>query len=145
MIVVFTGPSSLNSEQEYEVVGKLGRMGAKASIRDVWRSGCAYGVDTVAAAQASLIDLVDLELYVPNAPCNGALIEGLQDDPNVKVVLCDPGRDPYRIRNEAMIKGPPVASKLVAFLKSDKFYRSGEWMTVNIAKGLNVPVEINVI
>jgi hypothetical protein len=44
-----------------------------------------------------------------------------------------------------MVCGPPEADLLVAFLKRSTFYRSGEWMTVNIAKRLGVPVDMNII
>jgi hypothetical protein len=34
-----------------------------------------------------------------------------------------------------------LADELIAFLRSPTFYRSGEWMTTNIAKKLNIPIQ----
>ena len=52
MIVTFTGPSALTREQELAVVE---RMEYLAADLDTWRSGCAYGVDTIAARHAILL------------------------------------------------------------------------------------------
>lgn len=146
MIAVFTGPSSLSRTQELFVVKTMEAL--EPSEMDTWRSGCAFGVDTIAAHQAVLAGILNVELYVPAAPHNDKLVEELSG--RVKIIQCSRNRsvtnynsaDSYRVRNEMMTNG---ASKLVAFVKSSVFYRSGEWMTINIAKRLSVPVELNVI
>jgi hypothetical protein len=112
---------------------------------DTWRSGCAYGLDTIAARQAILSGVSNVELYVPHARYNNHLVTELAN--RAKVIVCQTSPEPYRTRNEWMLEGKGMgvaykrADKLVAFLKSDNFYRSGEWMTVNIANRLGVPVE----
>ena len=142
MIVAFTGPSHLNREQELSVVARMESLAYEHSDGlDTWRSGCAYGVDTIAARQAILSGILGVELFVPAAPHNDKLVEELAD--RARIVRLPSGQaDPYRRRNEAMILS---ASLLVAFLKRPTFYRSGEWMTVNIAHKFGVQVEINLI
>jgi hypothetical protein len=142
MIAAFTGPSKLTREQELTVVKELDIVSDKY---DVWRSGCAFGVDTIVAHQADL-DGRKIELYVPAAGHNEALIDELEHER--QIIECPAGLNPYRVRNETMVGGwtrgtllhYPKADLLVAFLKSATFYRSGEWMTVNIAKRLGVPI-----
>jgi hypothetical protein len=149
MILTFTGPSELSRSQELAVVRYMEKLSADpmASDRDVWRSGCAFGVDTIAARQAIVIGVLGVELYVPAAPHNEKLVKEL-DGRASRIYRCGNGKEPYRRRNEIMTKGSLGVDKadlLVAFLKSDTFYRSGEWMTVNIAKRVGVPVEMIII
>lgn len=146
MIVAFTGPSSLTREQELVVTRYMNKL-ALDGERDTWRSGAAYGVDTVAARHAVLpnIGVLVVELYVPAAPHNDELVKELTGI--ATIIRCPVRAEPYRIRNKMMIDGlrKTRADVLVAFVKSDKFYRSGEWMTVNIAKAYGVQVDLNVI
>lgn len=137
MIVAFTGPSRLTSRQIANAEGEI----QKLVVRDITtvRSGCAYGVDTLAANWADLYGF-DLELYVPAANHNDDLVKELAE--RSKVIVCDSGPEPYRIRNNMMVKG---ADQLIAFVKRSTFYRSGEWMTINIARKFKVPVEIKEI
>jgi hypothetical protein len=132
MITAFTGPSLLTGYQ-------------KTAVRDIlegldninlWRSGCAHGVDTLVAQFADAVS-IDFELYVPRDWHNERLVNKLKD--RAKLVSY---YESYRTRNEMMVAGSDL---LVAFLKSEKFYRSGEWMTVNIAKKLGVKVETHII
>lgn len=132
MIVAFTGPTKLSREQELVVVRELDVVSDEYGR---WRSGCAHGVDSVAARQADL-DNRALELFVPNGPHNEELVEQLKH--YARIIHCD---GDYRTRNTKMIYDPPRADLLIAVLKSDKFYRSGEWMTVNIAKRAGVPIQ----
>lgn len=50
--------------------------------------------------------------------------------------------DGYRKRNEALVRG---STYLHAFLFSPTFYRSGEWMTVNIAAKMGIPTKFYII
>lgn len=143
MIKAFTGPteSDLTFDQRLWIVERMAKFRPTA---DVWRSGCASGVDSIAAFLAAACDL-ELELYVPEAWHNKTMVGQLKRSPLVKVVKC-PGRPSkplaYRVRNEMMVMG---ADMLHAFITDDTFYRSGEWMTINIAKKFNVPVRQEVI
>jgi len=143
MIVAFTGPSYLYREQELAVVARMEELDYQERNGGefvTWRSGCAYGVDTIAARQAILSDVLSIEMYVPAAIHNHDLVEELGE--RVRVIRLPVTSEPYRKRNEAMVTG---ADLLVAFVKSRSFYRSGEWMTVNIARKLGVEVDLNVI
>lgn len=97
-------------------------------------------MDTVVAHQAILSGILVVELFVPSAGHNAKLVEELA--PRAKVIRCPKGREPYRVRNTMMVTG---ADKLVAFVKQPTFYRSGEWMTVNIARRLGIEVDLYVI
>jgi hypothetical protein len=136
--VAFTGPSVLTFEQEVECAAYL-VVDVVMHANDVWRSGCAKGVDSIVANQAVVLDL-DLELYIPFAEHNDTLVRRLA--PQARVIRCPRGPEPYRIRNVRMVRG---ADLLVAFVRSENFYRSGEWMTINIAKKQNVPVKMYVL
>jgi hypothetical protein len=140
MKIAFTGPSDLGREQELLVVR---RMEALAADLDTWRSGCAKGVDTIAAYQGILSGVLNVELYVPAAPHNTKLVEELE--PRARIIHC-PERaklsDAYRARNEMMCLH---ADLLVGFVKSPAFYRSGEWMTINIARKFGVETDVHVI
>jgi predicted Rossmann fold nucleotide-binding protein DprA/Smf involved in DNA uptake len=134
--LAFTGPSSLFPRQVEAVTARLEKI---VEPYDPWRSGCAYGVDTLAAYHALTAESLGIELYVPAAPHNEELVSEL--DGIARIIHCG-GKDPYRRRNERMVKG---ADLLIAFVKGEKFYRSGEWMTVNIARKMGVEVDLNVI
>jgi hypothetical protein len=138
MIFAFTGPSSLTRNQELDVAEHMDNLATEGHI---WRSGCAYGVDTMAAHQGYGMG-ARVELYIPSAEHNVELVNELTN--KAQMIRCPVGgtKGPYRIRNEMLVQG---ATKLFAYLKSDSFYRSGEWMTVNIARQLGVPVEVTVI
>jgi predicted Rossmann fold nucleotide-binding protein DprA/Smf involved in DNA uptake len=142
MIVAFTGPSELTRQQEFPVVERLEQQDyqERNATLDTWRSGCAHGVDTIAARQAIMGDVLIVELYVPAAPHNADLVEELA--PRATIIRCPSGNEPYRIRNNLMVEG---ADLLIAFVRSEHFYRSGEWMTINIARKLGVPVDVTVI
>jgi len=135
----FTGPSLLSPLQKYEVASRILQSPVKA---ERWISGCAYGVDSIVAYLAMAVD-VELTLMVPFARHNGTLLRELAQ--NAHVVRCAKGRttaDSYRIRNRDMVLD---ADHLHAFVKQPSFYRSGEWMTINIAREMRIPVLIEVI
>lgn len=141
--LAFTGPSLLTPAQsdfvDHELAairrGHIGR-------RTIWRSGGAHGVDTRVVLGSGMTE--DLQLIVPEGkPFNGDLVSNYVADHVVRV----PGD--YRDRNERLVRG---ATRLHAFVKpvlaadgSPRFYRSGEWMTVNIARFLGVPVTFHVL
>ena len=97
-------------------------------------SGGALGIDT-AVAEAAVNCGLNLELVVPfDKLWNDDILEWAEEYETIKV----PGE--YRERNIRMVNR---CDFLVAFLLKgpNEFYRSGEWMTVNIAKKRNVEVE----
>jgi hypothetical protein len=127
MIQAFTGPSKLTVPQA---------LFAEQTIRSLpeatRRSGGAYGLDTIVARVTSPDDLV---LVGPQGEWfNRDLLS------TAKFVRWVDGG--YRKRNEALVQGADV---LHAFLKEPTFYRSGEWMTVNIAKRAGVPVVVHLL
>lgn len=169
MIRAFTGPTDTTDVQrhfvEYEVSGL-------APVTEV-RTGAARGVDTV-AAEASRIALPDARhvLYVPAAPRNRELERsGLYTV--VWCPKGEPLSASYRIRNSWMLLGHRVgdhqaevyrgllrlqypgsrvegpvripADELVAFVKRPTFYRSGTWMTINIARRAGIRVDMRVL
>jgi hypothetical protein len=138
VIRAFTGPSLLTREQRSWVARRI----LVEPVADVWRSGAAYGVDSIAARLALAVE-ADLELYVPFAPHNGTLVMNLAPQAT-KVVRCtkmSTNAACYRHRNTLMVKG---SDHLLAFVKkpADEYYRSGEWMTIGIARRLGIPVEV---
>ena len=148
-VYAFTGPSRLSRDQSIFVIEDLLTLPEPRIVR----TGAAPGLDTEVAKHA--IDYWPHalhELYVPDADHNEDIVKfflGLPKKTKTRIVWMRPGASPasaYRQRNEAMINGSdgwvhtgPRATMLHAYLRSLKFYRSGEWMTVNIAKGLRVP------
>jgi hypothetical protein len=124
----FTGPSKLTLEQEAFVRGIVRDLGVAGEDR----SGAAYGVDTVAALNTQARKLA---LVVPvGRVYNEALVVMRRRAPGVIVERVNGG---YRIRNEALVA---PARELHAFVRSPEFYRSGEWMTINIAERRGVKV-----
>jgi hypothetical protein len=110
---------------------------------DVWRSGAAHGVDTVVAYLAVALG-AELQLFMPAAKHNEVLVDSLITRPGVLVIRCaklSTAAATYRRRNEVMVKG---SDHLLAFVLKGKaeFYRSGEWMTINIARQQGIPVTV---
>lgn len=94
-------------------------------------SGGAYGIDTIIAEEAHDLGRFDLILVVPRGkPWNRRLRKIAH-----RVIVADGG---YRKRNKRLVG---EADRLIACLLHDTFYRSGEWMTVNIALRAGVPIE----
>lgn len=139
MIRAFTGPSLLSEKQKLWVAERI----QATRTADTWRSGAAYGVDTVAALVAVSV-AADLELYIPAAPHNAALVSQLAPLA-AKVVRCplqSTNAACYRQRNTMMVRG---SDQLLAFVWSPDYYRSGEWMAIGIARRLRVPVGLVVL
>lgn len=132
--LAFTGPSHLS---------RLEEAWCRASLRDLrrheglvtWRSGGAYGLDTLVVEESGVNQDIKL-IYPADQHFNRALLEEWDFTEAIAV----PGS--YRDRNEVLVRG---AFALHAYLRSATFYRSGEWMTVNIARRLHVPTEFHVI
>jgi hypothetical protein len=141
MIRSYTGPSSLTFQQKRQVALDILRRPIKGG--DVWRSGCAYGVDSIVAYLTCVVD-VELELFIPAAGHNYTMVEELRPGA-LQTIYAPQRRNPaesYRIRNQMMVRD---SGELMAFVFDEQFYRSGEWMTINIAKKLGVPYWIRVI
>ena len=143
MIRAFTGPSKITASESRWVAEWV----AALPPADEIRTGCANGVDTVAAViSARTLPDADHVLYIPDGPFNKDVVakvrQNLSTNNVLEEIICpgalNGGRaHSYRIRNEMMVKG---ADELVAFVRSVHFYRSGEWMTINIAERLGVRV-----
>jgi hypothetical protein len=105
--ISFTGPSMLTPDQER--LSRVYLRGVREAFPGMlWRSGGAFGFDTLVVEEAE-----ECRLVVPK----------------------------YRLWNRALRHHTALvdgSAFLVAGLKSPRFYRSGEWMTVNIAKRLGV-------
>lgn len=146
MIITFTGPSHyFTMEQELAIKRRLDELSTEL---DIWRSGCAFGLDTMAARHASKGGALVLELYIPAAPHNVELVDELRG--HARIIRCNKVKNPYRRRNEMMTRGDQKlnivpANKLIAFVKSPLYYRSGEWMTINIARKAGIEIDLNVI
>jgi predicted Rossmann fold nucleotide-binding protein DprA/Smf involved in DNA uptake len=139
VIRAFTGPSSLTHEQTVWVARRI----LVEPVADTWRSGAAYGIDSVAAYLAVAMG-AELELFVPAAKHNEELVDTLITRNGVLVIRCGSKHsqsETYRRRNKLMVKG---SDHLLAFVKFEKteWYRSGEWMTINIARKLGIPVKV---
>jgi hypothetical protein len=136
IIRAFTGPTVLTENQvEFIEAAILDLDGYPDEVR----TGCAYGVDTIAAnVQWFEFPHARHKFYVPAAGYNERLVEWFEPHGNTEIIRC-PSRESqtnaYRRRNEMMVHG---ATELIAFIHQPKFYRSGEWMTINIAKKANV-------
>ena len=133
----FTGPSTLTEDQKRFVQDQV----AELPHVDEVRTGGAHGVDTEAALVSVrwLQDATRHVLYLPNADFNERVL-ALGFLPNVAIVRVPGGPErsaAYRARNRAMVDG---ATELVAFVREPEFYRSGEWMTINLARKAGIPV-----
>jgi len=147
MIRAFTGPSSLITPAQ-RIWACKAMFAYPIASDDVWRSGCANYIDTFAAWSAITLGVM-LSLYVPAAPHNYDLVEIASamavDGARIYIHHCEAGptsAGSYRIRNQQMIEN---ADHLVAFVRQDTPYRSGEWMTINIANNAGIPVNMEVL
>jgi hypothetical protein len=132
MIVSFTGPSSLTALQEAECRRVLRQLRTRYGGIDIWRSGGAFGLDTLVVEESGVHQ--DVKLYVPaGLRWNSELLRF-----DFQETIYVPGG--YRKRNEALVRG---SDELHAFVKSLTFYRSGEWMTINIARKMGIPTTLH--
>jgi hypothetical protein len=137
-----TGPSQdLNGAMDWEI---RYFMTWDLKPKDKLYSGCAYGVDSVVLRRAYReLPTVKRIGVPPNAPHNEHIlgicdeiinVPNSQDDWNLSSA--------YRARNTLLVNECDI---LHAFLWSPEFYRSGEWMTVNIARRLKKEVKFHVV
>jgi hypothetical protein len=143
MIRAFTGPTKLDEEQ-FELVEDFIR-GLDGEPDEV-RTGCAHGVDTI-ACNMQWFDFPHAthKLYVPAAYHNERHVEWFEPNGNVEIIHCpkrESAASSYRRRNEMMVTG---ADELIAFVYRGTYYRSGEWMTIKIARKQGVTVQVFVI
>lgn len=132
--VAFTGPSHLSAYQAATARRVLRGLQSPSSLV-TWRSGGAYGLDTLVVEEAG--PNVDVCMFVPvGYRYNTSLLTAFDVADTVYV------EGGYRARNEALVKDADI---LHAFLWRDTFYRSGEWMTVNIARRAGIPVDIHLL
>jgi hypothetical protein len=143
VIAAFTGPSRLTDCESRWALDQIRGL----PWAEVARSGCADGLDTLVAYHKAS---ATTELYVPAGRHNERLVELARPARGFRIIECPASAEPYRIRNEWLLMGEPVpaptflarawADVLHAFLRRPDFYRSGEWMTVNIARRLGIEV-----
>jgi hypothetical protein len=99
MIRAFTGPTELTPRQlRWSALRMLGCQ----PYAEVWRSGCAYGIDTLAAWLAFATE-ADLELYVPAAPHNEVMVSYLAPRSADRVVTCPKEPDKLGVPVSLMI------------------------------------------
>ena len=139
----FTGPTSFLDERA--AFQRCARVIEALPNGATIRSGGAHGLDTMVfrIAAGTRPDLFRV-LVAPAAPFNSEVCLRLAHQvlvpPEAELLEENQARQ-YRMRNERLVDG---SDELKAFLKQATFYRSGEWMTVNIALRTNVPVEYHV-
>lgn len=136
MIAAFTGPSGLSPIEEVFCRATLRQLRRLNGGIETWRSGGAYGLDTLVVEESGCQQDVHL-IYPDGLRWNTGLL--LKYDFGDLVTAVGGG---YRRRNEILVEGADV---LHAFLFAPTFYRSGEWMTVNIAARAGVEVRRYII
>lgn len=144
MRYAFTGPSAGHAGEVDVIVQTVADL---PKVTEVITGGAAFVDTIVAVAAAELYPDARHRLVLPQAPYNEDVVlsvtTALGRDPIIEIV---PGKGDraacYRARNERMVSYLGDGGRLVAFVRSPSFYRSGEWMTVNIAKRGGVPVEL---
>jgi hypothetical protein len=159
MIRTFTGPTRLTDAQEDWIKETLATLSRPTEIR----TGCAPGLDSIAAeVSASQFPRCQHLLFVPSAWHNKKIVELLEGLDDIQIIECPrkkPSAMAYRARNEYMVTGQPPSPDrgsqimrlldptdvLEAFVFRPTFYRSGEWMTINIAKKYHIQVNTYII
>jgi hypothetical protein len=145
--VSFTGPTEINGAQEAFVKSIL--CGVIASGADEFTTGAAPGVDALCAE--FLFERAPKgtkhRIVVPAAPHDDEMVARMwalsliAPPGRIEIVRMEPVEGDrakqYRARNERMVA---YSDRLEAFLWKPEFYRSGEWMTVNIARKRGVEV-----
>lgn len=141
---VFTGPSQLTEAQREAALAVVASLREPSEIT----TGAAAGWDmAVAFAAIEAWPQAHHRVVCPGAPYDGHSLDRLIRRagelrlPLFTVISMPPQRttsETYRARNEAMLDHGDV---LVAAVRSLVYYRSGEWMTANVAKKRGLPIE----
>jgi predicted Rossmann fold nucleotide-binding protein DprA/Smf involved in DNA uptake len=105
-------------------------------------SGCAEGVDTAAFEYA--MDVHGSKVKRIAVPPVGAFHNRSLVDIAHEIIDVPPypdhrrrATDAYRRRNEVLVEN---CEQLAGFVWEEVFYRSGEWMSINIAREVGKPV-----
>ena len=132
--IAFTGPTSPPPQMINAVAREVANFARTVGRGVTIISGGAFGIDTVVAEEAMGLDL-DLVLVVPEDQIwNKGLFDVPRRHGSVELIEV---KGHYRDRNERMVR---ECDMLVACLLKPVFYRSGEWMTKNIATKVGKPV-----
>lgn len=128
----FSGPTEVDHKQEAYIWECVNDLSA-----DLYVSGAAVGVDTVAALAAyAQHPLATVRFCVPKA-CwyNDRLVSVLRGRPNIEIEEVSGG---YMTRNDRLVE---LADTLVAFPRTrQEVLRSGTWATIRRARKAGVPV-----
>lgn len=142
MRYAFTGPSKLTAIEVDHARVIVAGLDEPTEIT----TGAADGWDTaVCLAALELWPRAQHRIICPGAAYNvgllvlvGARAQEHRVESVTVTSLPPEGKASYRIRNEQLVDHADV---LVAAVRSTSFYRSGEWMTANIAKRRAVPIQ----
>jgi hypothetical protein len=138
-----TGPTRLTEAEAAELVPVLAALGPRAEFT----TGAAPGFDTFAAdTLRNLYPKAIHRVVVPAAPYDedGVLRAAREGALTVWLPKREPGHhaEAYRHRNVVLVSH---GDALLAVVRRPTFYRSGEWMTVNIARRAGLPVSLVLI
>lgn len=143
MKVIVSGPTVPSSNATRIIREALLRWDANNGI-EALGTGCAFGVDTVAALEGfARLPGAEHHLFIPAAPSNVAGI--LEEAGDVFVQhFCQAGHtdaDSYGIRNTTMCDWVRGEGVLLAFPNTGREVQrgSGTWWTVRIAGRMQVP------
>lgn len=138
----FTGPSGLTSAQQL-YAQKIMTQECKDATE--WTTGAAHGLDTLAHLSGwRVAPIATHRVVIPAAPHNENILEMAKVDEVIRMPRLASSNDErnvrataYRSRNKRMLD---FADVLIAFVRFEEFYRSGEFMTINMAEKRNIPV-----
>lgn len=145
MKAIVSGPQNPGPLAQALISDTLARFDANNGI-DAVGTGCARGVDTIAALEArDLFPNAEHHLFIPAAPSN---VAALKAEGDVWVEhLCQRGRtdaDSYGIRNATLCEWAHGEGVLLAFPANGReVKRSGTWWTIRIAGRMHVPCVIH--
>lgn len=148
----FTGPRALRPAERDLIVPTVDGLAELAGEPALITTGGASGWDMgIALAALDRWPAATHAILLPHAPFDAAGFSEWKLIAEARDIDCiwelapapPPGSPPsvaYRLRNELLVASCRV---LVAGLKQgEEFYRSGEWMTVNIARSVGKTVHV---
>lgn len=138
--ISFTGPTSLTLDQRVFVVETLFGLHA-----DEFTTGGARGLD-VLAAEVCLFTFPDAlhRVVAPDRPYDDQKVAWLVGE-GVELERMPKGTS-YRDRNERLVDyADGEDDRFIGFVARPTFYRSGEWMTLNIARRRGLDPEVVVL